>query len=136
MTIDLKKNSGLDLKFDADKLEMLFAKDLRTTLPAIRTIEQMKEVLLDPDTQEPQELYYMYRDIYRLSDKSILEKHQLRYDVTVIKPSNLGREFMKTAGHYHPQSYGELYEVLWEDAFAFCSNPMKKIIGLLRRLFW
>ena len=113
MIIDLKEKSGLGLKLDIDKLELAFEKDLKSSPPAIRTIDQMKEVLLDKDIQEPQELYYMYRDIYILSDRSVLEKHKLRYDVTVIKPLCLGKEFMKTAGHYHPENFGELYEVLF-----------------------
>ncbi len=119
MIIDLKEKSGLGLKFDIDKTEMLFDKELKSSPPAIRSIDQMREVLLDTDIQEPKELYYMYRDIYRLRDKSILHKHKLRYDVTVIKPSCLGKEFMKTAGHYHPENFGELYEVVYGRCFCF-----------------
>jgi glucose-6-phosphate isomerase len=123
MIIDLKEKSGLGLKLDINRPELAFDKDLEFNLPAIRTIEQMREVLLDKDIRKPQELYYMYRDIYRFSDKPILEENNLRYDVTVIKPFRLGKEFMKTAGHYHPENYGELYEVLSGRCFCLLQRP-------------
>ena len=123
MIIDLKEKSGLGLKLDNDKPELLFDKDLKSTLPAIRTIEQMREVLLDKVVQEPQELYYMYRDICRSKDKTILQRNKLRYDVTAIKPFCLGKEFMKTAGHYHPDDFGELYEVVTGRCFCLLQRP-------------
>ena len=112
MIIDLKDKSGLGIKLDIDKPELTFDKDIKFSLPTIRTINQMREVLLDKNIQEPEELYYMYRGIHRSDDESILDKHSLRYDVTVIKPFCLGKEFMKTAGHYHPEGFPELYEVI------------------------
>jgi glucose-6-phosphate isomerase len=123
MIVDLKEKSGLGLKLDINRPELAFDKDLEFSLPAIRTIEQMREVLLDKDIRKPEELYYMYRDVHRFSDKPILEENNLRYDVTVIKPFRLSKEFMKTAGHYHPENYGELYEVLSGRCFCLLQRP-------------
>ena len=53
-------------------------------------------------------LYYMYR--------GIKEDGDLRYDITIIPAKMLGMEFNKTKGHYHPESYGELYIVLEGEA--------------------
>ncbi len=50
------------------------------------------------------ELYYMYRGLKK--------KNGARYDITVIPPKMLGKEFVKTKGHYHIGSYGEIYIVL------------------------
>lgn len=87
-----------------------------------RTVGQMTDVLFDrrfaseADPKTP--LYQMYRDMHRPQDAELLKKHGLRYDVTAIFPKNLGREWNKTLGHYHPtapgskHSYPELYEVL------------------------
>ncbi|MGD9015366.1 MAG: glucose-6-phosphate isomerase family protein [Candidatus Omnitrophota bacterium] len=123
MIIDLKENSGLGLRFDPNKPEMSFAKDLPARIPAIRTIDQMQEVLLEKNVSQPKELYYMYRDIYRISDKPVLEKFKLRFDVTAIKPVCLGKEFMKTAGHYHPESFPELYEVVYGRCLCLVQRP-------------
>lgn len=125
MIIDLKEKSGLGLKLDANRPELVFDKDLEFSPPAIRTIEQMQEVLLDKNIQKQRELYYMYRDVHRFSDTPVLKEKNLRYDVTMIKPIRLGKEFMKTAGHYHLENYGELYEVVFGRCFCLLqrANP-------------
>ena len=90
--------------------------------PDIRMLHDMDEVLYDTEwarTAENTELYYMYRDLYRNEvEHEAIKAQQLRYDITAIPPQMLGREYVKTAGHYHPNvpgasvSYPELYQVL------------------------
>ncbi len=74
----------------------------------IRFLNDMKEVLCDKkwaETAPNFELYYMYRGVKK-------RRSGLRYDITVIPPRMLGREFVKTKGHEHSKNYGELYIVL------------------------
>lgn len=123
MILNLKQTSGLDLKLDTGKCQLSFGKGLRAPLPAIRNIREMREVLLDKGINEPQDLYYMYRDLHLAKDADLLEKNKLRYDVTAIKPNRLGKELMKTAGHYHPGIFGELYEVLEGEALCLLQKP-------------
>ncbi|HDH41519.1 MAG TPA: glucose-6-phosphate isomerase [Candidatus Altiarchaeales archaeon] len=90
--------------------------------PDIRMLSDMKEVIYDREWlkgAQDVELYYMYRGLaLNDRDREILRRERLRYDITVIPPYNLGNEFVKTAGHYHPRvsgtdlSYTEIYEVL------------------------
>jgi glucose-6-phosphate isomerase len=86
--------------------------------PHIRTIEDMRTVLHDLESTWDKPLYFMYRDVAKTtSDRQWLQEHNLRYDITVIPPAVLGREFVKTKGHHHPRNahgieYPELYEVL------------------------
>ncbi len=112
MTVDLTRSCGLRIKLDAVKPELTFGKGINFSKPGVRTLEQMREVLMNKDISLPQELYYMYRDVYALEDKPLLDKNALRFDVTMIKSDMLGKELMKTAGHYHPGDFGELYEVV------------------------
>lgn len=80
---------------------------LKKRKPDIRFLYDMKKVLYDKkwaETAPNFELYYMYR--------SIKEKNGLRYDITVIPPKMLGKEFVKTKGHEHSKKYGEVYTVL------------------------
>ena len=94
--------------------------------PDIRRLYDMKEVVYDKEflsQTENIELYYMYRNVFLdESDKKIMEEKNLRYDVTIIPPMKLGKEFVKTAGHYHPFvpgtniTYPEVYEVLEGEA--------------------
>lgn len=92
--------------------------------PAVRRVSDMKEVILDQGwaSENPEtELYYMYRDLWLDPHKEIILKNDLRYDITVIPPCLMGKEFVKTQGHHHPDcvpglSYTELYEVLEGEA--------------------
>ncbi|MBN1134350.1 MAG: glucose-6-phosphate isomerase [Methanosarcinaceae archaeon] len=88
----------------------------------VRMLHDMYDVIYDKNwlkSAKNIELYYMYRDLYRSqADLKIIKEHNLRYDITIIPPSMLGREYIKTAGHYHPEvpgtdmSYTEVYQVL------------------------
>lgn len=91
-------------------------------VPDIRMLEDMKDVIYDSEwlqSTENFELYYMYRELARTSsDLELMREAHLRYDITVIPPAHLGKEFIKTKGHYHPKapgaevSYPEVYQVL------------------------
>ncbi|WP_424357857.1 glucose-6-phosphate isomerase family protein [Methanocella sp. MCL-LM] len=90
--------------------------------PDVRRLSDMREVIYDIDwlKSAPDEiLYYMYRDLaMSRQDRSLMLDHGLRFDITVIPPGRLGPEYIKTAGHYHPEigntgmTYPEVYEVL------------------------
>lgn len=86
----------------------------------VRMLDEMRDLLLDRDFARDannRPLYYMYRDLYRSRDKEVIHDNDLRYDITVIPPAHLGREYVKTKGHYHPVAangvqYPEIYEVI------------------------
>ncbi|MFA6049204.1 MAG: glucose-6-phosphate isomerase family protein [Candidatus Micrarchaeia archaeon] len=115
--------SPLELSYENGGKTLLFGK---TRLGAdVRLLSQMAEVLHDPDFAKKAggalELYYMHRGVIRKEDADLFQKNAIRYDVTIIPPKMLGREFNKTAGHYHPQaslgkSFPELYQVLAGEA--------------------
>lgn len=75
--------------------------------PEIRFLKDMEKVIYDKKWLKSApnlEIYYMYR--------KIKEKNELRYDITVIPPLMLGKEFVKTKGHKHLNNESELYKVL------------------------
>jgi len=96
--------------------------NLNKLKPDIRYLNDIKEVVFDKEwlkTAPNLELYYMYRDLAETEiDFMEIIKNDLRYDITILKPARLGKEFNKTAGHDHPIvpgtdiTYPELYEVL------------------------
>jgi len=100
--------------------------------PDVRRLFDMKDVIFDQSWlagAEDFELYYMYRDLFlSRADKEKLLQQDLRYDITIIPPNMLGREYIKTAGHYHPivpggaVTYPELYEVLEGEALYLLQN--------------
>ena len=123
---DLSKTSGLDLKLDIKKHSLILGEGLTKVIPAVRRLKDMREVLVGKDILKPDELYYMYRDLHKIKDEKEIRKNKLRYDVTIIRPDKLGNEFMKTAGHYHPGNFGELYEVLFGEAWCLLQKKNTK----------
>jgi len=104
---------------------MLYKNLIKNATPNIRHLFDMKEVILDQKWLKKQkniELYYMYRGLgLTEEDKKKIADARLRYDITVIPPLMLGKEYSKTAGHYHCEaekgiSYPEIYEVLEGEA--------------------
>ena len=123
--IDLAKSAGFNVKLNVDK-KILFV-GTEEFSPTIRRVKDMTEVLIDrpwvnSEADMNQKLYYMFRNVCLLEDEKTIKSNNLRYDITVIPPFMLGREFVKTAGHYHPivpntnVSYTEIYEVLYGKA--------------------
>jgi glucose-6-phosphate isomerase len=75
--------------------------------PQTRYLEELKEVVYDKEWFKGTKnfpLYYILR--------GVKEKGELRYDITIIPSRMLGKEFVKTKGHYHLGNFGELYKVL------------------------
>ncbi|NPA77103.1 MAG: glucose-6-phosphate isomerase [Candidatus Diapherotrites archaeon] len=86
----------------------------------VRRISDLKDVLLD-EPEEDGDAYYMFRGVHRPEDEGKFQEQKVRYDITVIQPGTIGREYVKTLGHYHPEagyglSYPEVYEVLRGEA--------------------
>ena len=80
---------------------------LKSKKPDVRYLNDMKTMLYDQTWAKKApnlELYYMYRGRKR--------KKGLRYDITVMPPRLLGKEFIKTKGHGHNENYSEIYIVL------------------------
>ncbi len=95
--------------------------------PDIRRLHDLRDVAFDTawfEDASDRDAYYMYRDLWLTpTDADTIKRHQLRYDITIIPPLQMGLEFVKTYGHYHPRvnpkrgyTYPEVYEVLDGDA--------------------
>ncbi len=125
MTLDLQPVSNLPITLDERRLRLILGEGLISAEPRVRTAEEMCDVLLDLKAAKPGELYAMYRDLRFPQDEATIRAHNLRFDVTVIRSGLIGREFIKTAGHYHPLipgqglSYPEIYEVIQGGALYF-----------------
>jgi glucose-6-phosphate isomerase len=74
----------------------------------VRRIEDLRPVLMENLSDEG-DAYYMFRDVRPVHET-------LRYDITVMPARILGREFIKTMGHYHDGPYPEIYGILRGEA--------------------
>jgi glucose-6-phosphate isomerase len=90
--------------------------------PSVRTVDDLLGVLVHPDCRITGPAYYMYRAVAKSDeDRTWMESRNIRFDITVIPPTNLCGEYIKTKGHYHPDDpsgtgYPEIYEVLAGEA--------------------
>lgn len=84
----------MEMKSEVKKLEIRYLFDLKKVLYDQKWLKKAKNF----------PVYYIWRGIKK--------KNNLRYDTTAIPPQLLGREFVKTKGHYHLGKYGELYKIL------------------------
>jgi len=84
-------------------------------------LAEMRDVLYDRefvDSADPaMSIYRVYRDIPIENPLDVPWVHELSYDITVMPPLMLGKEFVKTHGHNHSvgpggATYAEIYEVL------------------------
>jgi len=119
-TVDLSQFVPYNLKMNKETSMIIEAGTIEPVY-ATRKLFDMKEVIYDKQWLANQknnfDLYYMYRDLTREEDKVIFQEHKVRFDVTIIPPNTLGKEYIKTAGHFHPEamkdfSFPEVYEVM------------------------
>jgi len=118
MAIDLSKLVGLGAKLlDNNRLEFGGGVDLEKM--SVRTHEDLAVVCADQSLKlEDDAAYYMYRNVHMIGDENLLKENNQRFDLTVIPAGMLGKEYIKTSGHYHPTKpgteveYPELYFVV------------------------
>ncbi len=91
--------------------------------PDIRYLNNMKTVLFDQKWAKNApnfEVYYMYRGVKK--------KGELRYDITVIPPRMLGKEFVKTKGNRNSDNFPELYTVLEGETFFLMQKSEGRVV--------
>ncbi len=89
----------------------------------IRTLKEMKSVLYDQKwlkTAKNFPVYYVWRGVKWEGD--------IRYDITVIPPRMLGKEFPKTKGNRNSDKFPELYTVLEGEAIFLFQKMKEKTI--------
>lgn len=108
--ISLEKASGLPIFL---KNNRIVSKKIAIPKPAVRKLSEMRPVL--KGKTKLKKFYYMYRNI---APNPAFRKYSYRYDITLIPFHKIGKEDIKTAGHYHAKpkhsklSYPEVYQVI------------------------
>lgn len=118
MAKSLSKHLGLEVDLN-NQNRLQFGTSIKCDGESIRSMKDLSVVVADESLKLNDEpAYFMYRNVRRLGDEKILKKNNQRFDLTVIPNAKLGKEFIKTSGHYHPVKLGtaveypELYYVL------------------------
>jgi glucose-6-phosphate isomerase len=105
--LDLSHFAGFSLWFDPQALDIEVDAEL-TFERGCRTAHEMREVLLAPETLAPEtELYYLYHLVQAPARvMQSLGQYDLTYGPVLLPPRRIGREYIKTSGHYHPPLAG------------------------------
>ncbi len=130
--INLERRAGLPIFLRKDN--KLTSKRVNLPKPDVRTLKQIRPVLLAKNPKKKR-FYYMYRNV---APDPAFTKHNLRYDITVIPGNHVGREEIKTTGHYHAHikgtnmTYPEVYQVIKGKAvFLFQKRVNNKITDVI-----
>jgi len=144
MEISLKKTSGLNLKLDT-LTGKLSISDPSLSLPQeqYRTLGELQEYLKEEFSpgKSKEIAYIMYRNICLAEDEQKFKGANLRYDITVILPRSIGKEYIKTAGHYHPTkpgtnvAYPESIEVISGHGYFILQKKDKDDDGLIKEIY-
>lgn len=97
--------------------------DLTKLTPAVRHLNDMREVLYDQEWAQSapdMDLYYMYR--------KVKEENDLNHNITITLAKSLGKEFNKTKGHVHIGNYGETYTVISGEAIFLMQKTNKESV--------
>lgn len=115
---DLTKLVGLNTMLGLSN-RLNFGEEVTYEKMSIRTFADLKSVAADQTLDlNDDPAYFMYRNVKRKGDESKVKNRGLRFDLTVVPPAMIGKEYVKTSGHYHPKkpgtaySYPELYFVI------------------------
>jgi glucose-6-phosphate isomerase len=101
------------MELDEKTFKLKFHKPIENMVPSVRVFDEMKPVMMDPEAvtvPDRDELYYMYRDVHLPDHEKVIREAKVRYDVTVIPPGLIGKEFIKTVGHFHSPVPGQGYD--------------------------
>ena len=91
--------------------------------PEIRYLYDMKNVLYDQQWLKNAKNFGVYR-VFR----GVKKNGGLRYDVTVMPPKMLGKEFPKTKGNCNSNNFFELYIVLGGEALVLMQKMKGKTV--------
>lgn len=117
--LNLEPISGLPMHLDENG-QLIFGPEVVVQESKVRLLDELTPVALASEVcrGSREVVYYMYNGVCRKSDAPHLEGVPLRYELTLMPPRQIGREFVKTLGHLHapePKSglgYAEVCEVL------------------------
>jgi glucose-6-phosphate isomerase len=120
--MDIRELTGLDFQIGDGKLEYK-SEDFKPAVDWDKTLEVGSYAYSTPES-ELKTLYFGARYMERTEDQELLEEYDFMADATVINPGIVGKEFIKTVGHYHGHipgsnlSYPEVYEAV-TDGFEY-----------------
>ena len=127
--------SGLDIKTKEGRLGFVYGKDVYGPVPEIRTLNDIRSSLKDPDSDGPQELYCISMDVGDKEDEEEIVKRNLLFGVVTFAAGKIGDEPVRSQGHVHAVSLSchystpEVYEIWEGEAIIYMQESGKDNAG-------
>ncbi|MFA6136246.1 MAG: glucose-6-phosphate isomerase family protein [Candidatus Paceibacterota bacterium] len=135
MNKNILKTSGLPIKLTKNGL--VFSKNTSNYSFESKGYFQYKEFFQNQGLAKDKKLYYIYRNACTRKDQPLFEKEGLRYDLTLIFPGKIGRETIRTIGHFHKSTikkkFREEYQVISGNALFILQNIKTKKTFIIPR---
>jgi len=96
--MELRESLGLPIAFEEGQLQY---NDNEVTIKTVQryTEKDLEKIFRDKKTEkENKELYRVYKEVRKIEDKELWE--EVCFDIIVIKPGKIGKEYVKTRGYY------------------------------------
>ncbi|CAI0991458.1 MAG TPA: glucose-6-phosphate isomerase [Serratia grimesii] len=110
---------GLDVYINDHPMGFCYGDEVIGPLPEIRTLEQIRRSLRDPDCSGPEQVYAIAMDVAKQQHLAELKKRMLLFGIVTYAKGQLGQEPVRSQGHVHRISTHsgwsppELYEI-WQ----------------------
>lgn len=123
--ISLQDSSGLPIQLSAERI--LMQPGISTPEYQEKHYQDWKEFFKEEPIDKEMTLYYIYRNVHLLIHQEFFTQKGLRYDITHLPATTVGKEALHTAGHIHkPSTHGvpfpECYQVLYGTGIFLLQN--------------
>jgi glucose-6-phosphate isomerase len=112
----LTSRAGFAVSLDPETLSLAFGPGITTAPVVVRSLDEVRPLLRDPQAAGPEHLYTIYMDIRVPGISDALRAQGLGYGAVVYNHGALGEEALRSQGHVHSTApvtglaYSELYE--------------------------
>lgn len=140
--IDISQECGLPVRFDGVNYEFIMDESLLGGETDERKLEELQAVLYEKNIQEPKKLYTLFNNVGQPEIRKRLALYGLRYDLAIMPPIKMGREYIKTIGHYHSVCpgtnvpYAEVYEIVYGVAHFILQKQDAKDDKVVTDIIW
>ena len=115
----MRFDPGFEIIVQSDPMEFSYGTGVYGPTPELRSLEQIRGSLMDPDCTGPEYVYCIAMDVASVADKEDLMARNLLYGVVTYAKGQLGEEPIRSQGHRHAVSAScgmstpEVYEI-WD----------------------
>jgi glucose-6-phosphate isomerase, archaeal len=112
-----KFSTGIEISWSSNPLEFKYGPSVFGPDAECRSLNSIRQSLLDPDCAGPDPVYAIAMDVGKEEHRSILQERNLLFGVVTYAAGRLGREPVRSQGHVHGRARNnklappEIYEI-------------------------